>query len=144
MQHIDVDTIIARPVAQVFQFVATEHFQNHPKWDPSITEIIPQSPSPIGVGSSALVIRKQGPGGLEVTAFEQDRMMTTHSSIGPFILDMTCSLDAVDADHTRLRLHAATEAYGRMRLVLPLLKPMFKRTMRRSLATIKTLVEHPD
>ncbi len=52
MQHIDVDTMIARPVAQVFQFVATEHFQNHPKWDPSITEIIPQSTSPIGVGSS--------------------------------------------------------------------------------------------
>ncbi len=144
MQHIDVDTIIDRPAAQVFQFVATEHFQNHPKWDPSIVEMTPLSAGPIGVGTTARVVRKQGPGSLEVTAFEQDRMMTTRSIIGPFILDMTCSLDAVDANHTRLRLHAATEAHGRMRLVLPLLKPMFKRTMRRSLATIKTMVEHAD
>jgi len=144
MQHIDVGTIIDRPVAQVFQFVATEHFQNHPKWDPSIVEITPLSTGPIGVGTTAWVVRKQGPGSLEVTAFEQDRMMTTRSSIGPFTLDMTCSLDAVGADHTRLRLHAATEARGPMRLIAPLLKPIFKRTMRRSLATIKTLVEHAD
>ena len=144
MQHIDVNTIIDRPVAQVFQLVATEHFQNHPKWDPSIVEMTPLSAGPIGVGTTARVVRKQGPGSLEVTAFEQDRMMTTRSIIGPFILDMTCSLDAVDAEHTQLRLHATTKAHGLMRLVLPLLKPMFKRTMRRSLATIKTMVEHPD
>ncbi len=141
MQHIDVETIIDRPVAQVFQFVATDHFQNHPKWDPAIMTIVPLSPSPIGVGSTAQVIRKQGPGTLEVTAFEPDRLLTTRSVIGPFILVMTCQLTAVDAAHTRLQLHAATEARGPIRLITPLLKPVFTRTMRRSLATIKAMVE---
>ncbi len=144
MQHIDAETIIERPVAQVFQFVATEHFQNHPKWDPSIVEIIPLSPGPITVGSTARVVRKQGPGKLEVTAFEPDRLLTTRSIIGPFILVMTCQLTAVDAVHTRLQLHAATEARGPIRLVAPLLKPMFTRTMRRSLATIKAMVEQAN
>lgn len=130
MQHIEADTIIDRPVAQVFQFVATDHFQNHPKWDPSIVEIIPLSPGPIAVGSTARVIRKQGPGNLEVTAFEQDRLLTTRSIIGPFILVMTCQLTGVDAMHTRLQLPAATEARGTIRLVAPLLKPLFTRTMR--------------
>jgi len=116
MMHIEVATIIDRPVEQVFQFVATEHFQNHPKWDPSIVEITPLSAGPVGVGTTARVVRKQGLGSLEVTAFEQDRMMTTRSIIGPFVLVMTCQFAAVDAVHTRLLLHAATEARGAMRL----------------------------
>ena len=144
MQHIDVDTIIDRPVAQVFQFVATDHFQNHPKWDPAIMKIIPLSPSPIAAGSTAQVIRKQGPGILEVTAFEPDRLLTTRSVIGPFILVMTCQLTAVDAAHTRLELHAATEARGPIRLIAPLLKPVFTRTMRQSLAKIKAMVEQAN
>lgn len=144
MQHIEADTIIDRPVAQVFQFVARDHFQNHPKWDPTIIEIMPLSPGPIAVGSTAQVIRKQGPGTLEVTAFEPDRLLTTRSIIGPFILVMTCHLTAVDAAHTRLQLHAATAARGLIRLIAPLLKPVFTRTMRQSLARIKAMVEQED
>ncbi len=144
MLHIDVDTIIDRPVAEVFQFVATDHFQNHPKWDPTIVEIVALTPGPLGLGTAARVVRKQGPGSLEVTAFEQDRMMTTRSIIGPFILKMTCQFAAIDAVHTRLGLHADTEARGPIRLVAPLLKPMFKRTMRQSLAKIKAMVEQAD
>ena len=68
-------------------------------------------------------------------------MLQTHSSIGPFILTMTCQFAAVDASHTRLLLQGVTEARGGMRLIAPLLKPVFKRTMRRSLATIKAMVE---
>ena len=71
MVHIVVDTLIDRPVEQVFQFVATDHFQNHPKWDPSIVEIIPLSPGPITVGTAARVVRQQGAGMLEVTALSR-------------------------------------------------------------------------
>jgi hypothetical protein len=31
--------VIERPPAEVFRFVATDHFQNHPKWDPAVTSI---------------------------------------------------------------------------------------------------------
>jgi hypothetical protein len=32
--------------------VATDHFQNHPKWDPAITSITKTSPGPMGPGTS--------------------------------------------------------------------------------------------
>ena len=139
--QIEVSTVIDRPVGDIWQFVAVDHFQNHPRWDPSIIQMMPAAPGPIGVGATCQVIRKQGSGTLEVTAFEPDRLMTTSSNIGPFILVMTCRLDAQDATRTRLLLHADTRARGMTRLVMPLLKPIFRRTMRRSLATIKSLVE---
>jgi hypothetical protein len=40
--------VIQRPPTEVFRFVATEHFQNHPKWDPAVTSITQTSPGPMG------------------------------------------------------------------------------------------------
>jgi hypothetical protein len=31
--------VIDRPPTEVFRFVATDRFENHPKWDPVITSI---------------------------------------------------------------------------------------------------------
>jgi hypothetical protein len=45
--------VIERPPAEVFRFVATDHFQNHPKWDPAVTAITKTSPGPMGVGTTA-------------------------------------------------------------------------------------------
>ena len=39
MVRVRASEIINRPSADVFRFVATDHFENHPKWDPSIVEI---------------------------------------------------------------------------------------------------------
>ena len=44
--------VIERPPAEVFRFVATDHFQNHPKWDPAVTYINKTSPGPMGVGTT--------------------------------------------------------------------------------------------
>jgi hypothetical protein len=35
-----ISQVIGRPPAEVFRFVATEHFQNHPKWDPSTETVV--------------------------------------------------------------------------------------------------------
>ena len=49
--------VIERPPTEVFRFVATEHFQNHPKWDPSVTAITKTCPGPMGVGTTARLVR---------------------------------------------------------------------------------------
>jgi uncharacterized protein YndB with AHSA1/START domain len=42
--------VIDRPPADVFRFIATNHVQNHPRWDPKM-ELRQQTAGPIGVGT---------------------------------------------------------------------------------------------
>ncbi|HUG30328.1 MAG TPA: SRPBCC family protein [Candidatus Limnocylindria bacterium] len=43
-------TVIDRPPAVVWQFIATDHLQNHPRWDPKM-ELRQITEGPIGVGT---------------------------------------------------------------------------------------------
>jgi hypothetical protein len=53
MAVISVERVIARPPRTVFDFVATHHFQNHPKWDPDVLEMTQTSPGAVGTGTTA-------------------------------------------------------------------------------------------
>jgi hypothetical protein len=65
--------VIERPPAEVFRFVATDHLQNHPKWDPAVTAITQTSPGPMGVGATARLVRtdrgRRVEGTVEVTEY---------------------------------------------------------------------------
>ncbi len=72
--RIQAEERIDAPTAEVFRFVGVEHFANHPKCDPSITEMAPPSPGPIGKGATARFVRVDGKrrseGVLTVTEYE--------------------------------------------------------------------------
>jgi hypothetical protein len=47
------DSADDQPAAEdVFRFVATDHFQNHPKWDPAVEQMTPASPGPMAQGAT--------------------------------------------------------------------------------------------
>jgi hypothetical protein len=137
--------VIERPPAEVFRFVATEHFQNHPKWDPAVTSITKTSPGPIGVGTTARLVRtdrgRRVAGSMEVTEYEPVRSFTVVSRFGPFRLHARATLAPVAPVSTKLELVIDTHARGAIRLLLPLMKGMFRKTMARSLRIIKEQVE---
>ena len=78
--------VIERPPAEVFRFVATDHFQNHPKWDPAVTSITKTSPGPMGVGTTARLVRtdrgRRVEGSMEVTEYEPVRSFGQAASAG--------------------------------------------------------------
>jgi hypothetical protein len=41
------ERIVWRPPADVFDFVARNHFQNHPRWDPDVLEMTQTTPGPV-------------------------------------------------------------------------------------------------
>src|SRR5919112_5787103 len=127
--------------AEVFQFVAAEHFENHPKWDTSISEMTPASPGPIGRGSTARFVRtdrgRRTEGALTVTDYEPDRLFVAVSRFGPFELHQRAVCEPLPSGVTRLVLTIDTTATGAMRLLLPLLRRQFRHTMHASLRTIK-------
>jgi polyketide cyclase/dehydrase/lipid transport protein len=143
--RLQAEELIEKPASEVFRFVATEHFQNHPTWDPALLEMTPTSPGPIRPGSTARLVRndqgRRSEGVITVTAYEPDRHFAATSRFGPFELRQQAVCESVTAERTRLRLTIDTRASGVMRLMLPLLRRQFRVTMTRSLRTIKQQVE---
>jgi hypothetical protein len=137
--------VIQRPPTEVFRFVATEHFQNHPTWDPAVTSITQTSPGPMGVGTTARLVRtdrgRRVEDSMEVTEYQPVCSLTEVSRFGPFTLHARATLAPVAPSSTRLELVIDTRARGVIRLLLPLMKGTFRKTMARSLRSIKQQVE---
>jgi hypothetical protein len=82
---LDVSESIERPPADVFHFVATDHVENHPRWDPQMS-LVQETPGPIGVGTR---IRRSRGGGetlegeMEIIEFDPDHTMGAVIRDGP-------------------------------------------------------------
>jgi hypothetical protein len=139
------ERIVHRPPEEVFDFVATRHFENHPRWDPDLLEMRQTSAGPVRPGTTAHVVRRQGrrrvEGTATVTHYEPDRRAAWEVRFGAFALHQAVDLlPEQGGAATRLRLSIETRATGPIRFLLPLLRERFRRTMTRSLATIESLI----
>jgi hypothetical protein len=146
MAVVIVDRIVHRPPEVVFDFVARHHFENHPRWDPDLLEMSQTSGGPVGIGSTARVVRRQGrrtvEGTATVRAYEPDRVAAWEVRFGRFRLDQRAEfIPERGGAATRLGLSVDTAAQGPMRMVLPLLRGRFRKTMTQSLDTIAALLE---
>jgi hypothetical protein len=147
MTVVSVERIVERPPEVVFDFVARHHFENHPRWDPDLVEMSQTSRGPVGIGTTARVVRRQGRRRVEGTAtvreYEPDRVAAWDVRFGPFRLDQRAELIPERAGTaTRLRLSIDTTAHGPIRVMLPLLRGRFRKSMTQSLHTIAALLEH--
>jgi hypothetical protein len=141
--------IVRRPPAEVFAFVATDHFTNHPKWDPEVLEMTPTTPGPIRVGASARLLRQQGRGRVEgtstVTAYEPEHLAAFDVRFGAFQLRQRVEcFPEQRGEATRLQLTIDSQATGLLKPLVPLMRSRFRQTMERSLATIASLIEGGD
>jgi hypothetical protein len=138
--------VVHAPPAEVFDHVATHHFENHPRWDPDVLEMRQTSPGPVGIGTTAVVVRRQGKRRVEgtatVTTYEPVRSAAWRVDFGQFQLQQDVKLVPEQAGAaTRLSLGIETTARGPLGLLLPLMRPRFRATMQRSLSAITAMVE---
>ena len=143
---VTVERIVQRPPEVVFDFVARHHFENHPRWDPDLLEMSQTSSGPVGVGTTARVVRRQGRGRVEGTAtvvdYEPDRRAAWDVRFGPFRLDQRAEfIPEQGGTATRLRLSIDTSAQGPIRMIVPLLRGRFRKTMTQSMRTVAALLE---
>jgi hypothetical protein len=140
-----VERIVQRPPQVVFDFVARRHFENHPRWDADVLEMSQTSPGPVGVGTTARIVRRQGRGRVEgvatVVEYEPDRRAAWDVRFGAFRLDQRVELIPEQGGAaTRVRLSIETSAQGPVRIIVPLLRARFRKTMTQSLRTIAALL----
>jgi hypothetical protein len=133
----------------VFDFVATHHFENHPKWDADLVEMSRTSPGPVQVGTTARVVRRQGRRRFEGTAtvreYQPDRLAAWEVRFAPFALDQRAEfISERGGTATRLRLSIDARAAGPIAVILPLLRGRFQKTMTQSLRTIAVLLEQQE
>ncbi|SFT87531.1 Polyketide cyclase / dehydrase and lipid transport [Geodermatophilus amargosae] len=131
--------------SDVFRFVATEHFDNHPRWDPSVVEMTPTSPGPVHQGATARLVRSDGgrrsEGFVTVTEYRPDSHFAAVVEMAPFRLEQQVGCSPGAAGGTHLLLIIDTRAKMPLNLLLPLMRPRFEKTMRASLRSIKRHVE---
>ena len=97
------------------------------------------------MGTTARLVRtdrgRRIEGSMEVTEYEPVSRFTEVSRFGPFTLHARATLAPVAPASTRLELVIDTQARGAIRLLLPLMRGTFRKTMARSLRIIKEQVE---
>ena len=96
---------IERPPEDVFRFVATDHVQNHPRWDPQMS-LVQETPGPIGVGTRIRRRRSGGEtwveGGMEITEYEPHRTMAAVIRDGPMQVRSWMTVEAEGEGSSRL------------------------------------------
>ncbi len=131
--------------SEVFRFVATEHFDNHPRWDPSVVEMAATSPGPMHQGATARLVRSDGgkrtEGVMTVTEYQPDSRFAAVVDMAPFRLEQQVRCSPGAAGGTHLLLVIDTRAKPPLNLLLPLMRPRFEKTMRASVRSIKRHVE---
>ncbi|WP_411964542.1 SRPBCC family protein [Haloferax sp. YSMS24] len=105
VRTVEFSQVIDRPISDVFHFVAEQHVQNHPRWDPDI-ELELETPGPIGVGT---LIRRRNTrydvpveGTMEVVEYEQNESIGTVIKEGGFEMSGRIVFEALGPSKTML------------------------------------------
>jgi hypothetical protein len=132
---LDLSESIERPPADVFRFVATDHVQNHPRWDPQLS-LVQETPGPIGVGTR---IRRSRAGGetrvegeMQITEFEPDSTMGALIRDGPMEIRSWMTVEPEGEAASRLTFTVESDD-------APL--DMMEESIKGSLRRIKEMVE---
>ncbi len=136
--EVEVKTVVDRPVAAVWRFVAVDQVQNHPRWDPDL-QLKQISDGPIGLGT---VIKRRNTryetpteGTMEVVEFEAEQAMGMKIQDGPIETNGRVTLVAEGEDRTAITLWA--EFPGTDESMAEKIAPL----MERSAQNIKRLIE---
>lgn len=136
---VQVSKEIDRSVDKVFDFVATNHVQNHPRWDPDM-ELEQVTDGPIGVGT---ILRRRHThsetpveGTMEIVEFEPNRAMGTVIHDGSVEVRSRMMLESLSENKTSITISA--EFIG---MYVSLDEEIMTSMIGRSLTNMKQLIE---
>lgn len=136
--ELEIEVVIERPVATVWDFVAVRHVQNHPRWDPDL-ELEQISDGPLGLGT---LIRRQNAryeppteGTMEIVEFVPEQVMGTKIQDGPIETRGRVTLTPDGTDRTTVTLWAEFPGMDEAR------RDEILRLVQRTARTIKQLIE---
>lgn len=136
-----VSVVIARPLEEVFAFVAD--VRNRPSWDDSVDSEELTSPEPIGVGSTVRTrLRSMGKEYVytwEIVEHDPPRRMRVESTSGPFPTTLVFEFAGEDG-RTRVTASVTGRPSGVMRLLQPMIANTTQKNLDRGYGRLKRLM----
>jgi hypothetical protein len=137
---------VHRSVGEVFDFVATNSYDNHPRWEREVVEIRRITDGPIRVGSRAVMVRREfgrtSETEYEVTELEHNRRIAFQHCTPQMDFDIAFTF-LPEGEATRLAVDVQAQPHGALRLNSPLMRFQMPRTGRRIMKQLRELLEEP-
>ena len=136
-------TLIARPAAQVYNFIAVDFLKNYQRWSPEVVSLHPKSQGPVRVGTTCRQVRvdqgRRTESTFRVSRLEPGKHVEFEGTSNPF--RVSYQLDPV-TDKTRL---AFTFELSRLELFMRPFEKLIRIAMaegaERVVRNIKRLIE---
>jgi uncharacterized protein YndB with AHSA1/START domain len=142
MMDLATSTSIARPAAEVFDYVADAG--NEPHWHTDALAVTRTDAGPIGAGSSFAARMKPyrgvSEGTMTISAYEPPRRVVFEARMGTVLATITMTVEPADAA-CRVTRRIQMQPAGPMRLLAPLVAPMWRRQVAGHLANLKRVLE---
>jgi uncharacterized protein YndB with AHSA1/START domain len=143
MINVDASTVIKRPVAEVFAFVA--NFENQPKWAMNFLEAKQTSVGPIGVGTTFRCVMKvpgqKAVSQLVITEFEPNRKIAFRGDQPAQAKPVGSMLFESVEGGTKVSSLPRPEMGGIFKLLEPLMAGMIRKSNEKHLQNLKRLLE---
>ncbi len=140
-----VSVTVAKPSAQVFKFIGTDYFANHPRWDHKVIKEDLLSNKPVAVGTRGQETRRDGKGtasyAFQVTEFKEGSQMAFKATGEHARLSTSYTVTPLDGTQTQLGVDFAMQMTGFMRLFERFMAAGVKNEVDTTLAKIKKLIE---
>lgn len=129
---------VARSAGATFDVIGTHVYDNHPLWEQEVLEIRPITGGAVGLGSRAVMVRRDFGRRTEVeyvvTEFEQERRIGFHHPASTLDFRISFELTPVDADSCEVHVAVRAQPRGWSRL----LEPVMRRAMPKQAERITT------
>ncbi|MFE4106640.1 SRPBCC family protein [Almyronema epifaneia] len=136
-------TVINRPIDQVYQYVATNFFENHPKWESTVLHLEKTSPETVGLGTTGKQVRNDGGRRAEstfhVTEYDCDRRFAITSTGKPYFKN-SYVFEPTD-DGTQLTYQFELKLEGLGKLLEPLIAGSAQQGSQNVVDNLKHLLE---
>jgi carbon monoxide dehydrogenase subunit G len=130
---------VERPAEEAFAFIA--NFENNPQWQGGMKACRWTSEGPIGVGSTyvqeARFLGRRIETCFRVTEYEPGRKISIESTKSTFPIQVTRSVEPIDAGRCRVSAHVRGQPTG----IVKLLSGMAKRMIRKDYEQLKRVLE---
>ncbi len=136
---------VNRSAEDTFNVIGTGIYEYHPKWEKEVVEIRPITDGPVGVGSRAIMVRREFMRTTEseyvITEFEQDRRIAAHHPDPSMDFRIRFEITPIDSGSCTVQTDVQAQPKGWMRILEPVVRLVFRKQGERLANSMVEVVE---
>lgn len=117
---------VNRSAEHTFDVIGTHVYDNHPKWEAEVLEIRRITPSPVGVGSRAVMVRRDfgrtTEVEYEVTEFDPGRRIAFHHPDAALDFNISFDITPIDGSSCTVQVDVRAQPQGWTRILEPIMR----------------------